>query len=521
MPISFDQIPNGSKVPFMYAEFDSTNAVQGSQAQAYRALLIGQALASADLTDGDVIRVRNADEVGAWAGYHSTLHQMAIAWYAKNKYTELWVGAYKDDALATEPTVKIAFSGTATEAGAVNLLIAGYPIKVYVDEGDDADALCSAIASAIGDLSGKVPFTASTDAANDAIDIDMVESGVHLNDCNVFINYYDDQKMPAGLFVDASTHNTNGLFSSATISDFYFDQFSTGTGTHDVTTLFANVPDQQFHIIAGAFTDSTALAAIKTELATRSEAGNEIEGLYFFAEQGAGSSTRDENSEHLVGIANDYNVRPGYCLAAETAAMVAFHGQIDPARPFQNLAYSHCLPAPAGWRATRLEREQFLADGWATVKVDGGGTLLIERLITTYKTNNAGADDPAYLDINTLLTLSYIRWDWTNTLALKYPRHKVADDGARFGPGQAIVTPKGIRAEAMAKFRDWEYAGLVENFEQFKADLIVERNAQDPNRIDVLLPPDLVNQLRITGTKIGFILQSAPSYDGASAAVPE
>ena len=59
---------------------------------------------------------------------------------------------------------------------------------------------------------------------------------------------------------------------------------------------------------------------------------------------------------------------------------------------------------------------------------------------------------------------------------------------------------------AIAKFRQWEEQGLVEGIDQFKADLIVERNISDVNRLDFMLPPDLINQLRVTGVKIGFLL---------------
>lgn len=88
----------------------------------------------------------------------------------------------------------------------------------------------------------------------------------------------------------------------------------------------------------------------------------------------------------------------------------------------------------------------------------------------------------------------------------KYPRHKLADDGTRFGAGQAVITPKIGKAEAIAKFREWEELGLVENADQFKRDLIVERNATDRNRLDFMLPPDLINQALVFGTQIGFLL---------------
>jgi phage tail sheath gpL-like len=89
----------------------------------------------------------------------------------------------------------------------------------------------------------------------------------------------------------------------------------------------------------------------------------------------------------------------------------------------------------------------------------------------------------------------------------KYPRHKLSDDGTRFGAGQAIVTPKIIKAELISEYRIDEFNGLVENGNAFKANLIVERDPNDPNRINVLYPPDLVNQLRIFAVLAQFRLQ--------------
>ena len=63
------------------------------------------------------------------------------------------------------------------------------------------------------------------------------------------------------------------------------------------------------------------------------------------------------------------------------------------------------------------------------------------------------------------------------------------------------------RPSAIAAYSILESMGLVENMELFKANLIVERNATDPNRVDVLFPPDLVNQLRVFAMLVQFRLQ--------------
>ncbi|UGY21517.1 hypothetical protein HU675_0026175 [Bradyrhizobium septentrionale] len=51
------------------------------------------------------------------------------------------------------------------------------------------------------------------------------------------------------------------------------------------------------------------------------------------------------------------------------------------------------------------------------------------------------------------------------------------------------------------------YVGLVENLAAFKQHLIVERDPNDPNRVNVLYPPDLINQLRIFAVLAQFRLQ--------------
>lgn len=68
------------------------------------------------------------------------------------------------------------------------------------------------------------------------------------------------------------------------------------------------------------------------------------------------------------------------------------------------------------------------------------------------------------------------------------------------------MTPKIIRAELVALGKDWEEAGLMEDFEQYKADLLVARNRTDVNRVDVRVSPNLVNQFRIFAAQIQFIL---------------
>jgi phage tail sheath gpL-like len=58
----------------------------------------------------------------------------------------------------------------------------------------------------------------------------------------------------------------------------------------------------------------------------------------------------------------------------------------------------------------------------------------------------------------------------------------------------------------IALFKDWEELGLVQDIEQFKRDLIVEISDVDPNRVNVLIPAHVINQLRVIAGQIQFIL---------------
>jgi phage tail sheath gpL-like len=86
------------------------------------------------------------------------------------------------------------------------------------------------------------------------------------------------------------------------------------------------------------------------------------------------------------------------------------------------------------------------------------------------------------------------------------PRFKLADDTFPVQPGTYIATPKTVKQEVIALFAELSDAGLIENLSDFIENVLVERDASDVNRVNVLLPPDLVNQFLILAGQIQFIL---------------
>ena len=82
----------------------------------------------------------------------------------------------------------------------------------------------------------------------------------------------------------------------------------------------------------------------------------------------------------------------------------------------------------------------------------------------------------------------------------------MADDTFPVQPGTFVATPKTVKAEIIALFTLLRDKGYIENLDEFIDNLVVERSIDDRNRVDALLPPDLINQFRILSSIIQFIL---------------
>src|SRR4029450_5335348 len=173
---------------------------------------------------------------------------------------------------------------------------------------------------------------------------------------------------------------------------------------------------------------------------------------------------------------------PAWRVAAALTAEAAVGLRADPARPLQTLPLIGIALAPRGKRFTVGERQTCLYHGVATCMASIDDTVHIERSITTYQRNAYGQTDPSWLDVQTPATLQYLVRTLRNAILTKFPRHKLANGGTRFGAGQSIVTPKILKAELIAQYSALEELGMVENMDAFKKFLIVERDPVDPNR---------------------------------------
>ena len=492
MTISFNEIPNALRVPLFYAEFDNSRAVQGGATQEYNVLLIGNKLAGGTKPELEPFVITSKEQAFEFFGIGSILGDMVAAHLDNNTIHELTCIALDDDGAAAKAAGDILFAGVATKAGTISLMIGGKNVRVGVAVGDTAAALATALVAEMngGENDALVVDSVVNGGTPEQVDLTAKNAGEFGNEIDVRHSYFAGEELPAGV-----TATVTGL--------------TGGTANPDVDDVWPVIGEKQYILMSSPYTDAQSLVKMEAELTDRWGPLQANDGFALYGKrdslanlQTLGNS-RNSQFSTIMGIQGPSSP---WQWAAALVGQVANSASIDPARPFQTLQMKGILAPSQDELFTLEERNLLLFDGIATYKVDSGSNVLIEGVITTYKENAFGAPDPSYLYLNTPLTLSFLRFDLAARITLRFPRHKLADDGTRFDPGIAVVTPGSIKAEVITKFREWEAKALVEGFSQFKDDLIVERNKDNPNRVDMLLPPDLVNQLRVVATKIQFLL---------------
>ena len=483
MPISFDAIP-ALRTPGTYIEFN--NELAGATSTEFKAVIIGQRLTTGTVAEGIPTRVTDPAQAAKYFGLGSLLHKMCGKWLAANSTTPLYVIALDDNAAGTAAAGTITVTAAPTTAGTLYVYVGGESVSVGIASDDAIADVATNIAAAIN-ATTILPVTAA--AAAGVVTVTARHKGEVFNGLQLHASYYDEAQ-PDGLAIT-------------------FVNLTGGAGNPDATTAIDAMGDVWYNWIVAPYTDTANLLALKTELDNRYgplvQQGARAFSAYSGTLSGTATFGEGHNSPHLSVLGTNGAPTPVYEVAAINGAVAAFNLAIDPARPLQTLKLVGMLPPKFGsWK--REERDSLLYDGIATYKVDPDGTCRIERQITTYQLNASGLPDASYLDINTPETLERIRYEQRATIAQNYPRHKLADDGTNYGAGQAIVTPKLVKATLIALYREFESRGWAEGFDEYVANLIVERDISDRNRINWRGTPNLVNQARVFAGKTQFIL---------------
>ena len=397
---------------------------------------------------------------------------------------------------STAATGTIVVTAAPTQAGTIHLYIAGTHVPVNVMTTDTPTTIAAAIADAINTNyvdQGDPALPVHAVAATGTVTLTAAFKGVNGNEITVSTNYYGSlgsEFTPVGLGL---TLPATGLLTG-------------GVGTPDFTVAIAGIQKQAFEYVAMPYTDSNSLFAWDQEYGftdngrwgwNRQQFGHVFSakrGLY--ADLLTFGETMNSAVESIMAF-EETCPSPMFEAAAAYAAKAQRALINDPARPLQTLSLNNLKACPRKDSFNWSELNAIASTGLAIQERGADQQPMILREQTSYQLNLYGQSDDAYELVTTLATLAKLLRNQRQAITSKFPRSKLADDGTKFGPGQAIVTPGIIKAELVNEYQLDMWNGLVENLRAFKANLIVERDPNNPNRVNVLYPPDLINQLRV------------------------
>lgn len=503
MSVPFQNIPQNLRVPLFFAEVSNADANSGQQTQ--RALIIGQITTSGAAAPGIPIISQGPSDAIVQGGAGSQLALMTAAYRNSDAFGEVWYLPLSDAAGALAAAGSITIAGAPTAAGVISLYVAAYEgstglqglVSVPVATTDTPAAIAEAIVAAIN-ANTNLPVTAAVDATTTSkVDITAVNLGAAGNDIDLRLNYQGSaasEITPPGITVTIVA-------------------MAGGSTNPSLSAPLANLGDQPYDFIVCPYNDVISLNALQSLLNDQTGRWSwttQVYGHVFAAYRGTMGgqttfgTTRNNQHETVLGFYD--SPTPNWIIAADLAGAAAVSLRADPGLPLQTVPLNSMLAPPTASQLMLTERNTLLFDGISTFTVGQDGTVALENVITTYQKNGFGQPDDSYLEIETMFLIVYVIRDMTGIVTSKYARKKLADDGTRFAPGSNIVTPSIIRADLIAEFQKLEYDGFVQDSADFAANLIVQRNATNPNRVDFLWPGELINQLRTLAALIQFRL---------------
>jgi phage tail sheath gpL-like len=507
--IAFNYIPPNVRVPLFYAEFDNTQA--GVSQPVQRALIIGQATATVPSTP-----VPTYIPSVAWAqnayGAGSQIANEIAAYRANDTVGEIWALALPDAGGSTAATGTIVVGGPATANGTLFLYIGGGPtnsgaanalVQVGVTSGQASTAIATAIAAAINAQYG-LPVSASVSTST--VTLTALNKGTLGNDIPIGLNYLGargGQSTPAGVTITIT-------------------QMASGATDPSLASIATWVGAAGFDFILNPYSNATALgytSALLSDATGRWSYAAQVYGHCFSAKRDTVANLQTLggtlNDQHLTVLGvNSNSFTSAWVWAAAFLGAIAPSIKIQPNRPLQTLTIAGVLPEQVGFDIGFANQQALLSVGIALARRGPAGGTEVVRAVTTYQTNKYGAPDQSYLDTETLFLCMAVIRALRAAITQQLPRALLASNGTALaatpaGSSPVIVTPNIIKGLLIAQYQLLQAQNLVQRSDLFAAGLLVQLDAVDPSRIDVLFDPYYVNGLRVFAVLTQFHLQAA------------
>lgn len=496
--MALGSIPNDVRVPLVYIEIDNSQALSGNIAQDQNVMLFGQMIDSGanagTATPLAVVEIPISESaIDSLFGAGSMMALAAKRYREANSYTRTFALPIGELSAGAAAVGSYTFTGPATSAGTLYLLIAGQALQVGVAAAATAAQVATSVAAAINGKKN-LPVIAAVDGVDTAkVNVTAKWKGLTGNDIDLRFNYYAGEQLPPGVTVTAAA-------------------MTGGSGSPDMAAVIAAMPNEWYNHLMTPFNDTASMNTLRDELLERWGPLKMTEAIAYTAFRGTYGQTitfGESRNDFLIScLGTSKSPSSPWDFAASYCGIGAYYLAIDPARPLQTLVLPGILAPAKADRFAFDERNNLLKSGIATYQIQPGDVVAIEREVSMYQQNAYGDPDPSYLDITTPATLGKMRYDISVMVTNRYPRHKLADDNVLplLEPGQPVVTPELMRQALLEVALGWVPSGLMENYDLFKESLAVYRDTSDRNRLNCVCHPDVVNQLRVFASLIQFKL---------------
>lgn len=482
MAISFTEIPDALLVPGQYQEIDSSLA--GSVSDVKRALMIGTMAASGTATAGKAVQVRSEDKAKSLFGNGSPAAVMAAEFLSHNTTEELYVLPIAEPTAGTKWERSFVIAANSSQSGSVSITVNGTEISAAVSEDATATAVASAVVAAVnGEENCPVEAEVVEDSENNGASVKFISvvKGVSGN------------------------YNTVEVVSAAGGVTVTAQDAVLGTLSPDIKTPLENLGTVRYHYIASEFADNANLKALASELNDRYTALRQIDGRCFVALSGelGDGDTEDTmlhvaqsiNCPHIVLVPRGTALQHPALWAAAWCAVLSRRLADDPAANTTDIEIDDLTASEFGFD----DRQTMLENGICTYRLDSTGTMLVERVVTSYTENSDGARDTSYLDIQVVETVSAIRTKINQEARKRFKTWKLAKTEENFGAGSKVMTP-GVWRSFLAELYQSYFIQEVQwcqDFDSYKNSIIVEVKSGSKTRLEYQHRPVLIGQFYI------------------------
>lgn len=482
----FNTIPGNIIAPIVAFEVQSGGQFENRS----RLLLIGHKNASgAAMSDNVPVVCPTTAEARRLAGAGSMLDDMVRIARRNAPAQEIWIMSVPTTGTAGVRTITV---DDAPSAGVGALLIAGELVQVTVSSGDTATAVATAIKNAINAYYNRLnqaslPMTATS--ADEVVTVTARHAGAIGDDVLIHVPVLD---------------GANVLTGNVTIA-----VDTAGSGSPDMTNGLAALGDDEFDWIVTPFSDATNVgryAALMSDVSGRWAWNRQIYGHIFYPLAdtvsnlvSAGLAKDDRHLSIIPNVLAANSPQPLWQWAAAYVARIApwlSDGATGNVSRNQTGLSLEGIDPPldrTGW-LDYATRETFLGSGLCTWKCTADGRVVVDKAITTQRTLN-GVPDTTFRDIQKIGQLMYALRKFRADLAYEHAQRAIADDNP--ANNSAISTVADIKATFMHSYNAMVRTGVLENASRAADMITVVRDGDNPNRVNIEAPIDMVNPLDV------------------------